>query len=149
MAASPAARGMRLASLALRSHHPKFVADCVNDVRTSAAKMGIQMSGTIFLPTKKRKFLNILKSPHVHKKAVAQYQMDYHKRLIEFYGNGTTGQEAANVVHFLRYLEHTILQLHPGCMVRTILYSDEAAERQGDWRSASSPPPQGDEDVRL
>ena len=149
MAASPAARSTKLAALALRAYHPKFVADAVNDVRTSATKMGIQMSGTIFLPTKKRKLYDVKRSPHVHSKSVIHYQMDTHKRLIEFYGDGHMGQDASNVVHFLRYLEHTILQLHPGCMVRTILYSDEAVDRQENWRRPQIPDSQISDDVRL
>ena len=56
------------------------------------------------------------------------YQHDTHMRLIELYGENATGQDGTNVVHFLRYLEHTILQLHPACSTRVTLYSDEMAE---------------------
>ena len=33
------------------------------------------------------------------------------------------------MVHFLRYLEHTILVVHPGCSARVKLYSDELLEK--------------------
>ena len=31
-------------------------------------------------------------------------------------------------MHFLRYLEHTILELHPGCSTRVTLFSEEKTE---------------------
>jgi small subunit ribosomal protein S10 len=115
---------LRLAQIALRSYHPKFITDAVADIRRSATQMGIDMSGTIPLPTKKRKY-TVQKATFVYKSARSQYQHDTHKRLIEFYGDSSTGQAATNVVHFLRYLEHTILAVHPGCTARVTLFSDE------------------------
>lgn len=121
----PARGGLqRLAQVHLRSWHPKFVTDAVNDIRRTAAHMNIQISGTVPLPTHKRKF-SVNRSPFVHSKSQSQFQLDTHKRLIELYGESATGQDATSVVHFLRYLEHTILVLHPGCSARVKLYSDE------------------------
>ena len=114
----------RLAQLYLRSYHPKYVTDAVNDIRRSAEKMNIKLGGTVPLPTDKMKF-SVNRSPFVHSKSKLQFQKDTHKRLIEIYGDSTTGQDATNVVHFLRYLEHTILVLHPGCSARVKLYSSE------------------------
>lgn len=114
----------RLAQLHLRSYHPKYVTDAVNDIRRSAEKMNIKLGGTVPLPTDKMKF-SVNRSPFVHSKSKLQFQKDTHKRLIEIYGDSTTGQDATNVVHFLRYLEHTILVLHPGCSARVKLYSSE------------------------
>lgn len=125
-----AARRIRLAQVTLQSYHPKFITDAVADIRRSAAQMGISIGGTVPLPTKTRR-LTVRKATFVYKKAQASYQHDTHKRLIEFYGHAapgqaaSTGQAATNVVHFLRYLEHTILQLHPGCSSRVTLFSDE------------------------
>ena len=144
MATSARGLGTRLAAISLRAWHPKWVIDAANGVRQSATQMGIKMSGTIHLPTRSRKALKVLKSPHVHSKhmRLIQYQQDTHKRLIQFYGDGHTGQRGAaaacasetKVVHFLRYLQHTILILHPGCWSRVILYSDECIEKQEEWR---------------
>ena len=134
MATSARGLGTRLAAISLRAWHPKWVIDAANDVRQSATQMGIKMSGTIHLPTRSRKALKVLKSPHVYSKHMHQYQQDTHKRLIQFYGDGHTGQDATKVVHFLRYLQHTILILHPGCWSRVILYSDECIEKQEELR---------------
>jgi small subunit ribosomal protein S10 len=122
-------RGMlRLAQIALRSYHPKFMNDATADIQRSAAQMGVQMSGVIQLPTHKRK-MSFNRSPFVYNKSQTQVQHDTHKRLLEIYGSSTTGQDATNVVHFLRYLEHTVLQLHPGCSARVKLFSSEALEK--------------------
>ena len=124
----PPPRGLlRLAQIRFTSYHPKFVTDCGNDVYQSATQMGLQTSGIVPLPTHSRKY-SVLKSPFKYKKAWHQYQHDTHKRLIELYGKSTTGQEATSVVHFLRYLEHTILVLHPACSARILLFSDEMCE---------------------
>ena len=64
------------------------------------------------------------------------------KRLIELRGESTTGQDASRVVHFLRYLEHTIMILHPGCSTRVTLYSQEKAEPEKfDLPKGQYPPP--------
>jgi small subunit ribosomal protein S10 len=124
----PPPRGLtRLAQIALRSHHQKFIGDAARDIQRSASKMGLQLSGTIPLPTKKRK-ISLLRSPFVNSKSISQFQHDTHKRLIEVYGESTTGQDATNAVHFLRYLEHTILQVHPGCSARIKLFSEEMVD---------------------
>lgn len=120
-------QGVRLAQIHLRAYHPKFIADCMRDIQKSATEMGIKMSGIVPLPTHKRRY-SVLKSPFVHRKSIAQLQHDTHKRLIELRGESTTGQDASRVVHFLRYLEHTIMILHPGCSTRVTLYSQEKAE---------------------
>lgn len=119
---------VRLAQIHLRSYHPKFITDACNDIQRSAAHMGVHTSGVIPLPTDTRR-ISLPKAPFVYKKAINQYQHDTHKRLIELYGASTTGQDATNVVHFLRYLEHTILELHPGCSTRVTLFSEEKTER--------------------
>ena len=91
--------------------------------------MGLAIGGVVPLPTK-RKLFSILRGPFVDKKSQDQFFHNTHKRLIELYGASTTGQDATTCVHFLRYLEHTIMQLHPGISVRITLFSDEVAEQQ-------------------
>ena len=118
---------VRLAQIHLRSYHPKFIMDACKDIKSSAAHMGIQSSGIIPLPTHKRKY-TVLKAPFVYSKARSQIQHDTHKRLIELYGESSTGPDATACVHFLRYLEHDIMQVHPGISVRVTLFSDELAE---------------------
>ena len=117
----------RLAQIHLRSYHPKFIMDACHDIRSSAAQMGVRTSGIIPLPTHKRKYA-LLKSAFVHKQAIRHAGYFTHKRLIELYGESTIGQDATDVVHFLRYLEHTILMLHPSVSSRVTLYSHEMAE---------------------
>ena len=129
-ASAARAQGMvKLASVQLRSYHKKFIQDCVQDVQDNATKMGLHATGIVALPTRTRKW-SMLKAPFKYKKHFRQFQHDTHKRLIEFYGHGHVGQDTTNVVHFLRYLEHTILILHPGCWTRVMLYADEAPIRQ-------------------
>ena len=141
---------VRLAQLKVQSYHKKFITDGCADISSSAVQMGLQIGGIVPLPTKKR-LITILKGPFVDKKALQQHHHATHKRLIELYGKSTTGQCATSCVHFLRYLEHTIMQLHPGISVRVTLFSDEVAEAQGGARSAvvraaigadALPPPQ-------
>ena len=141
---------VRLAQLKVQAYHKKFITDGCADICSSAVQMGLQIGGIVPLPTKKR-LITILKGPFVDKKALQQHHHATHKRLIELYGKSTTGQCATSCVHFLRYLEHTIMQLHPGISVRVTLFSDEVAEAQGGARSAvvraaigadALPPPQ-------
>lgn len=91
--------------------------------------MGLKIGGIVPLPTKRR-LVNILRGPFVDKKSQEQYHHSTHKRLIEIYGESTVGPDATACVHFLRYLEHTIMQLHPGISVRVTLFSSEVAEQQ-------------------
>ncbi len=114
----------RLASIALRSYHPKFVNDVAADIQKSAAALGIKASGSTPGPTQRTRW-TVLRSPFVHKKAMDQFQMLTHKRLIELYGATPAGKDGSAVVHFLRYLEHTIMPLHPATRLRVILFSDE------------------------
>ena len=120
---------VRLCQLKVQSYHKKFITDGCTDICSSAAQMGLKISGVIPLPTKRRLF-NILRGPFVDQKSQQQHHHSTHKRLIEIYGESTTGQDATTCVHFLRYLEHTIMQLHPGISVRITLFSDEVAEQQ-------------------
>ena len=109
--------------------------------------MGLRMSGIIPLPTKRRLF-SIMRGPFVDKKSQEQHFHATHKRLIEIYGESTTGQDATSCVHFLRYLEHTIMQVHPGISVRITLFSDEVAEqRQGAPSSAVARAIRGGQDA--
>jgi small subunit ribosomal protein S10 len=55
----------------------KSVAEIVDTIRRSGAKI----SGPILLPTKIKKY-TVIKSPHVNKKGMEQFEMRIHKRLI-------------------------------------------------------------------
>ena len=124
----PAPKDMvRLAQIKVHSYHKKFISDGCADIASSARQMGLRVSGTIPLPTKTKLF-SVLRGPFVDKKSQVQFHHSTHKRLIELFGKSTTGQDASTCVHFLRYLEHTILQVHPGISVRVTLFSDEIAE---------------------
>ena len=148
---APAPRGLiKLAQIKVHSYHKKFISDGVSDICASATQMGLKTGGVVPLPTKTR-LITILKGPFVDRNALQQHHHSTHKRLVELYGESTTGPDATRCVHFLRYLEHTIMQLHPGISVRVTLFSDEVPEAQGGARSAvvraaigadALPPPQ-------
>ena len=126
----PPPKGMlRLAQVKIHSYHKKFISDGCVDILSSAAQMGLKTSGIVPLPTKTR-LVTLMKGPFVDRKALSQHHHSTHKRLIELYGESTTGQDATTCVQFLRYLEHTILQVHPAISVRVTLFSDEIAEAQ-------------------
>ena len=57
----------RLAQLQIASVHPKWLSDCINDIRTSAASMKITLGGTVPLPTRKHRY-PVRISPFIHKK---------------------------------------------------------------------------------
>ena len=125
---APAPKGLlRLAQVKVHSYHKKWITDGCMDILRSAASMGIKTSGVVPLPTKTRLY-TIMRGPFVDKKSMTQHHHSTHKRLIEIYGKSTIGQDATTAVHFLRYLEHDILQVHPGISVRVTLFSDELAE---------------------
>jgi small subunit ribosomal protein S10 len=125
---APRPKGMmRLAQIKVQSYHQKFINDGCADILGSAAQMGLSTSGVIPLPTKRR-LITIMKGPFVDRKALQQHHHSTHKRLIELYGASAVGQDATSTVHFLRYLEHTILRVPPGISCRVTLFSDEMAE---------------------
>ena len=121
---------VRLAQIKVQAYHKKFITDGCTDIINSATQMGLKTSGVIPLPTKRR-LVTIMKGPFVDRNALQQHHHSTHKRLIEFYGESTVGQDATTCVHFLRYLEHTIMQLHPGMSVRVTLFSEETVEPSG------------------
>ncbi|KAL1519850.1 hypothetical protein AB1Y20_023353 [Prymnesium parvum] len=122
----------RLAQINLQGYAKIFLEDVCADVIRSAKKMEVQTSGIIRLPTRIQKFGDVLRSPFVHKGAVDQYEIRHHGRLIELYGDGATSADATKVVHFLRYLEHTILPAHQGtARARIMLFSHEKYFRVG------------------
>ncbi|MFC2062100.1 30S ribosomal protein S10 [Elusimicrobiota bacterium] len=55
----------------------KSVREIVNTIRRSGARI----SGPILLPTRMKKY-TVIKSPHVNKKGMEQFEMRIHKRLI-------------------------------------------------------------------
>ena len=133
----PPPKGLiRLAQIKVQAYHPKFITDGCMDILRSAATMGLKTSGSIALPAKRRLF-TFLKGPFVDKKAMRHHHHSTHKRLIELYGESTLGQDATTTVHFLRYLEHDIMQVHPGISVRITLFSDELAEARASSAVAS------------
>ena len=78
------------------------------------------------------------RSATVPPRASAQFERPDHDRLIEFYGESTTGQDATNVVHFFRYYEHTILPNHPMNRCKITLISDEIAPTLEQTRDLGS-----------
>jgi len=70
--------------LTLKSYSKESLLLYVNYLKTIGLKLGIPLS--IFSFPKKRKFITLLKSPHVNKKAKEQFDIKYFKTLISFNG---------------------------------------------------------------
>mmetsp|Transcript_1442 Transcript_1442/g.2970 ORF Transcript_1442/g.2970 Transcript_1442/m.2970 type:complete len:162 (-) Transcript_1442:430-915(-) len=132
----------RLAQVNLKAHYKYHSVEVAEDVRTSALKMGLKVSGAIPLPTTIEKW-SFLKSPFVHKKAWTQWERRTYNRIIEIYGEGTQSHDATKTVQFLRYLEHTILPANLGTnRLKVTLYSEECLEPRSTIVEAirSAPP---------
>lgn len=53
----------------------------VKEIADTIRRSGAKIAGPILLPTDKKKY-TVIKSPHVNKKGMEQFEMRIHKRLI-------------------------------------------------------------------
>ncbi|EOD35005.1 Hypothetical protein EMIHUDRAFT_228049 [Emiliania huxleyi CCMP1516] len=104
------ARGQRLASIQLKGWIKQVIEAACDDVQKSTTSIGLRTSGTVRLPTERERW---------------SYARLTYNRLIEIYGEGTQSHDATKTVHFLRYLEHTILPAHAGARAKVTLFSNE------------------------
>ena len=130
----PPPKGLiRLAQIKVQAYHPFITDGCMDILRSppwGSRRAAACAAGL-------RRLFTFLKGPFVDKKAMRHHHHSTHKRLIELYGESTLGQDATTTVHFLRYLEHDIMQVHPGISVRITLFSDELAEARASSAVAS------------
>ena len=114
----------RLATVQLKSWVKHALEQCTDDVLRSAAQMDIQTSNVIRLPMRVRRW-TVMRNPFVNKSAMDQFERRELNRLIEIYGTGPIGHDATKVVHFMRYLEHTLLPAHAAARAKITLYANE------------------------
>ena len=114
----------RLATVQLKSWVKHALEQCTDDVLRSAAQMDIQTSNVIRLPMRVRRW-TVMRNPFVNKSAMDQFERRELNRLIEIYGSGPIGHDATKVVHFMRYLEHTLLPAHAAARAKITLYANE------------------------
>mmetsp|Transcript_16464 Transcript_16464/g.52832 ORF Transcript_16464/g.52832 Transcript_16464/m.52832 type:complete len:144 (+) Transcript_16464:38-469(+) len=131
------ARGQRLASIQLKGWIKQVIEAACDDVQKSTTSIGLRTSGTVRLPTERERW-SVLRSPFVHKGAIDQYARLTYNRLIEIYGEGTQSHDATKTVHFLRYLEHTILPAHAGARAKVTLFSNEVRAAAPSSSSAAT-----------
>ena len=74
------------------------------------------------------------RSPFVHRKAIDQFERREHNRVIVFYGKEQIGDDSTKIVHFLRFMESTIIPAHAGARAKVTLYTEETLD-------ALPPPP--------
>lgn len=65
----------------LKGYDHRMLDKSVKEIVDTIIRTGAKISGPILLPTKKKKY-TVLKSPHVDKRGMEQFEMRIHKRLI-------------------------------------------------------------------
>lgn len=114
----------RLATVQLKSWVKHALEQCSDDVLRSAAQMEIKTSNVIRLPMRVRRW-TVMRNPFVNKSAMDQFERRELNRMIEIYGSGPIGHDATKVVHFMRYLEHTLIPAHAAARAKITLYANE------------------------
>lgn len=66
----------------LKAYDHKIIDQSAKQIIDTALRTGATINGPIPLPTRKSKF-TVVKSPHVYKKGMEQFEMRVHKRLID------------------------------------------------------------------
>ena len=66
----------------LKAYDHKVIDQSAKQIIDTALRTGAKISGPIPLPTKRSTF-TVIKSPHVYKKGMEQFEMRVHKRLID------------------------------------------------------------------
>ena len=66
----------------LKAYDHKIIDQSAKQIIDTALRTGATVNGPIPLPTRKSKY-TVIKSPHVYKKGMEQFEMRVHKRLID------------------------------------------------------------------
>jgi small subunit ribosomal protein S10 len=77
----------------LKSYDHNLVDKSAEKILKTVRSTGAVVSGPIPLPTR-RKVFTILKSPHVNKKAMDQYEINTYKRLLDIYSSNSKTVDA-------------------------------------------------------
>ena len=65
----------------LKGFDHRMLDKSVREIADTIKRSGAKIAGPILLPTDKKKY-TVIKSPHVNKKGMEQFEMRIHKRLI-------------------------------------------------------------------
>jgi small subunit ribosomal protein S10 len=66
----------------LRAYDHRVLDNSTNEIVNTAKRTGAQVRGPVPLPTRTERF-TVLRSPHIDKKSMEQFEMRTHKRLID------------------------------------------------------------------
>lgn len=66
----------------LRAYDHRVLDSSTNEIVNTAKRTGASVRGPVPLPTRKERF-TVLRSPHIDKKSMEQFEMRTHKRLID------------------------------------------------------------------
>ena len=66
----------------LKAYDHKIIDQSAKQIIDTALRTGATVNGPIPLPTRKSKY-TVIKSPHVYKKGMEQFEMRVHKRLVD------------------------------------------------------------------
>ena len=66
----------------LKAYDSKVIDQSAKQIIDTALRTGAQIAGPVPLPTRRSTF-TVVKSPHVYKKGMEQFEMRVHKRLID------------------------------------------------------------------
>ena len=66
----------------LKAYDHKIIDQSAKQIIDTALRTGATINGPIPLPTRKSKY-TVVKSPHVYKKGMEQFEMRVHKRLLD------------------------------------------------------------------
>ena len=124
---------VRLAQVQLRGWIKNIVEDVTKDIIFSAKHIGVDVGGVARLPTRRTRWW-LPRSPFVHRKAIDQFERLEHNRVLVFYGSEQIGADSTKIVHFLRFMESTIIPAHAGARAKVTLYTEETLD-------ALPPPP--------
>ena len=118
---------VRLAQVQLRGWIKNIVEDVTKDIIFSARHIGVDVGGVARLPTRRTRWW-LPRSPFVHRKAIDQFERLEHNRVLVFYGSEQIGADSTKIVHFLRFMEQTIIPAHAGARAKITLYTEETVD---------------------
>jgi len=118
---------VRLAQVQLRGWIKNIVEDVTKDIIFSAKHIGVDVGGVARLPTRRTRWW-LPRSPFVHRKAIDQFERLEHNRVLVFYGSEQIGADSTKIVHFLRFMEQTIIPAHAGARAKITLYTEETVD---------------------
>ena len=126
---------VRLAQVQLRGWIKNIIEDVTKDIIFSAKHIGIDVGGVARLPTRRTRWW-LPRSPFVHRKAIDQFERLEHNRVLVFYGSEQIGADSTKIVHFLRFMEQTIIPAHAGARQDHAVHRGDGGRGAGRARRA-------------